>query len=72
MKFSRLERQVLRFIRNRYPIPYDSSKEEDIIAIGERPLPTEDMILQECKEERADSVKKAMQMLLSYQCIVPV
>ncbi len=69
MKLSSLQQRVLRFIKKTYPIVYDKSDANEIIAIGERPLATEDSIRTAYPSSTRDEIKDALKVLKSFQYI---
>jgi hypothetical protein len=72
MELSRLDKQILKFIHNSYPIVYDPSEANRVIAIKERPLQTEKDIQLKFSSKTADNVIKAIQHLMAFQCIKEV
>ena len=70
MKLSNLDRRVLRQIRRQYPIAHDPQSKA-IIAVGERPLPTENDIAKSV-QCTAEALRTSLSILLSYQCIAKV
>lgn len=68
MKFSLIERKILRFVYHQFPIAHEPDPEIRVVAIGEIPLPTECDIHREC-HCTLDEAKAAIQKLKTYQCI---
>jgi hypothetical protein len=63
----RLEKQVLRVIRDAYPIPYDPASKK-ILAIGERPLITDETVHSKCTAT-LNEVRQAIERLQQFQLI---
>lgn len=72
MKFNRLERQVLRYIDDQYPIVWNQADKQEIIAVGERPLPTVELITQRFRKCDSNTLVHALNTLISYQCVAKV
>lgn len=70
MKLNCLDRRILRMIRDDYPIPYAQDTEE-AIAVGERPLPSADLLRQRLGTQ-IQSIDDSLDKLVAYQCIVRV
>jgi hypothetical protein len=70
MKLSRLDIRLLRFIGTQYPVAFVSSGK--IVAMDERPLPTEAHLLSHCRKFHPADVKNSVDRLVSYQYIAPV
>jgi len=72
VKLSPLDRRLLRLIYKTYPIAFASEDEDAVIAIGERPLATEESILQAVPNSSPGEVSKSLATLVAFQCIQKV
>lgn len=70
MKLSRLEKRILILIRDAYPIPYDPDS-KDVLAIGERPVVTDESLNAECTATLSD-VRQVTEKLHNFQLIKSV
>jgi len=68
VKLSRLDRRVLRLVRDAYPIPYDPDNKE-ILAVGERPLVTDESLHAECVTATASDIRQVTEKLRQFQLI---
>ena len=71
MKFSRLDFSILRSIHDAFPIPFVASP-KSVIAVGERPLLTEELLCKKLLKASPESVCSSLARLIAFQCIEKV
>ncbi len=69
MRFIKIERRILRLIRNEFPVAYDPKASKKPLAIGERPLLTEEAIALKSIGAKPDEVRGALEKLMVFECI---
>jgi hypothetical protein len=72
MKISLLERKLLRFIDKHYPIAWDRLDEKEIIAVGERQLPSLGDISRSFDKNQPAEISNALKSLIGYQYVAEV
>jgi hypothetical protein len=74
MNLSRLDRKVLQFIKQTYPVPWSPAEADAIIALGERPLATLDDIHSHLVLDTVSwpDLEGILARLISYQCVAKV
>ena len=68
MKLSRTELRILARIKSTYPIVLEA-EEKLIVAIGERPLETQNSLAHEFFDGSESKCAEAIKNLLAYQCV---
>ena len=72
MELSRLEKHILRFIRNSYPVAFNPSESKRVITHEERPIPVATDIRNRLNRYSEEAIDRATQRLITFQYISKV
>lgn len=71
MKLTSLQKKIFKFIAKEYPVPWDQS-DTTIIALGERPIPTIEIIGRQFPKSSKQDIDEALRRLIGLQYIAEI